>query len=268
MRKSHRPLDFFATHPVFRRDEFVGAHTAGGRSRHTSTNLLAKHVASGRLVRVRGGLFAVVAPGTNAANAPVDPYLVASHLTDDAVVAYHAALQFHGKAYSQWHRFHYVTRKRARPMTFRDLEFVPVQASLALRRVPEKLRGVTTVRHAGGEVRVTTLERTMVDVLDAPDKAGGCEEVWRSLEMVEFFDLDALVAYALALRSAVTAARVGYFLDQHREPLMVEERHLRTLRKRAPKAARYLSGRREAGKLVAGWNLVVPAYVLDRGWAE
>lgn len=86
--------------------------------------------------------------------------------------------------------------------------------------------------------------------------------------MVEFFDLDALVAYTLALRSAVTVARAGFFLDQHREPLMVEGRHLRALRKRAPKAPRYLSGKRDSGKLVAGWNLVVPAYVLDRGWAE
>jgi predicted transcriptional regulator of viral defense system len=268
MSKFSRPLDFFATHPVFRRDEFVRPHTAGGRSPHTSANVLAQHVVSGRLVRVRGGLFAVVPAGTKAAHATVDPYLVATHLTDDAVVAYHAALQFHGKAYSVWRRFHYVTRKRARPLTFRDLEFVPVQASLALRRVPEKHRGVTIVRHAGGEVRVTTLERTMVDVLDAPDHAGGWEEVWRSLEMVEFFDLDALVAYALALRSAVTAARVGFFLDQHRKELMVEDRHLQALRKRRPKAARYLTAKRESGKLVAGWNLVVPPYVLDRAWAE
>jgi hypothetical protein len=31
----------------------------------------------------------------------------------DAVVAFYAALQFHGKAYSTWNRFHYLTRKRA-----------------------------------------------------------------------------------------------------------------------------------------------------------
>ena len=32
--------------------------------------------------------------------ASVDPYLLASRLTDDAAIAYHAALQFHGKTYS------------------------------------------------------------------------------------------------------------------------------------------------------------------------
>lgn len=45
-------------------------------------------------------------------------------------------------------------------------------------------------RHAGGVVHATTLERTLVDVLDASTNAGGWEEVWRSLAMVEFFDVD------------------------------------------------------------------------------
>ena len=53
--------------------------------------------------------------------------------------------------------------------------------------------GIVERRHAGGVARVTTLERALVDVFDAPDKGGGWEEIWRSLEMVEFFDLDAVI---------------------------------------------------------------------------
>ena len=117
-------------------------------------------------------------------------------------------------------------------------------------------------------MRVTTLERTLVDVLDAPQHGGDWEEVWRSLESVEFFDLDAVVAYALQLGSALTVARVGFYLSQHREALMVDEGHLRELRARAPAQPRYLDGRREPGKLVQPWNLVVPARVLRREWAE
>ena len=30
----------------------------------------------------------------------VDPYLVAAKMTEDAVLAYHTALEFHGRAYS------------------------------------------------------------------------------------------------------------------------------------------------------------------------
>ena len=72
---------------------------------------------------------------------------------------------------------------------------------------------------------MTTLERTLVDVLDMPRHGGGWEEIWHSLESVEFFDVDAVTDYALKLGSAVTVAKVGFFLEQHREELMLEESH-------------------------------------------
>jgi hypothetical protein len=99
-------------------------------------------------------------------------------------------------------------------------------------------------------------------------KGGGFEESWRSLELVEFFDLDAVVEYASRVGSALTAARVGFFLEQHRDALMVEENHLDVLRQRAPAQAAYFDPARTPGRLVAGWNLVVPEEILKRSWQE
>lgn len=263
------PSDFFARHPVFRYDEFVAVHAGlGGRSRQTSASVLKQHAAAGRLLHLRRGLYATVPRGVDPASHEVDPFLVATKLAEDSVVAYHAALQYHGKAYSLWNRFHYLTRARQKRFAFRGLEFVPVQAPAALRSRADLGGGVVEHRHAGGLARVATLERTLVDVLDAPDRSGGWEEVWRSLEMVEYFDLDAVLAYTRLLGSALTAARVGFFLEQHREPLMVEAKHLDALRPLAPAQPRYLDSRRAPGKLVKGWNLVVPERVLARSWAE
>ena len=263
-----RSTDFFDTHPVFTHQEFVNARASRGTSKRTSDNLLAKHLAAGRLVRVRRGLYATVRPGVDPDQAPVDPYLVATRLAPDATLAYHAALQFHGKAYSLWRRFHYLTRRRARPFAFQGMSFVPVQVPLALRAPPDLGGGVVEKRYGGGVARVATLERTLVDVLDAPDKGGGWEEIWRSLEMVEFFDLDDVIEYAVRLGSALTVARVGFFLDQHRDALMVEDRHLDALRAHAPAQPRYLDPSREPGRLVSTWNLVVPERVIDRAWQE
>ncbi len=261
--------DFFATHPVFTHAEFLSARDAGTRrSPHTANNILAYHLAAGRLMRVRRGLYATVPPGIEPNAAAVDPCLIATKLATDAAVAYHAALQFHGKAYSVSNRFTYLTRRRAGPFRSRDAEFVPVQLPAALRKLPDSGGGIREHRHAGGLVRATTLERTLVDVLDAPEHGGGWEEIWRSLESVEFFDLDAVADYALKLGSALTVARVGFFLEEHRESLMVEEQHLEALRAHAPGQPRYLDRRREPGKLVSRWNLVVPERVLSRAWAE
>jgi hypothetical protein len=163
-------------------------------------------------------------------------------------------------------RYAVLTRSHLRPLSFQGSEFVGVRPPL--RALPDLGGGVVTEAHAGGTVRVTTFERTLVDVLDAPDLGGGWEEVWRSLEMVEYFDLAAVVAYALKLGSALTAARVGFFLAQHRESLSVEEQHLKPLREHARRQPSYLDREREPGRLVKSWNLVVPDRVLDRTWEE
>jgi hypothetical protein len=81
-------------------------------------------------------------------------------------------------------------------------------------------------------------------------------------------DLDAVVEHAVKLGSALTAARVGFFLEQHDEELMVEDRYLERLREFAPAQPRYLDARREPGQLVSKWNLVVPERVLNRTWQE
>lgn len=264
-----RSADFFAVHPVFTRQELHAARQADrSRSRRTTDSILTRAVASGRLLHVRRGIYAVVSRGTMAAELRVDPFLVASKLAPDAAVAYHAALQFWGKAYSIWHRFAVLSCSSIRPLELQGNEIFGVRPPLRMRAPPDLGGGIVAEPYAGGRVRVTTLERTLVDVLDAPKLGGGWEEIWRSLEAIEYFDLDAVVAYVLALGSALTAARVGYFLEQHREALFVEERHLRPLRERAPAQLRYLDSTREAGRLIKGWNLVVPERVHARTWEE
>jgi predicted transcriptional regulator of viral defense system len=263
-----RSETYFATHPVFTLEEFAAARPAGERSRNTTKNLLAKHVAAGRIQRVRRGLYAAVAPGLRPEEAPLDPYLLASKLADDAVIAYHAAVQFYGKSYSVWRRFHYLTDHRLRPLVVRGDEFVPVPTPATLRYRRDRGGAIERIAHAGGSVRVTTLERCLVDVLDAPERCGGWEEAWRSLELIEFFDLDQVVDYALRLGSAVTIARVGVYLDQHRDELMVDGAHLSELRRARPRQPRYFDAARTPGRLMHEWNLIVPDEILERRWEE
>ena len=118
-------------------------------------------------------------------------------------------------------------------------------------------------------MRVTSLERALVDVLDRPGLSGSWEEIWRSLAAVEFFDLDVVLDYVRLLDNATTAAKVGFFLDQHAEALMVEEAHLTALRAMRPNHAHYLQrGQREGGRLISEWNLIVPEEIVEQAWAE
>jgi len=120
----------------------------------------------------------------------VDPFLVASRLAPDAVLGYHTALSFHGRDHSVSQRFEFLTATAARTLRFRSWQFRPVAFPKVLRRIKKETFGVQEAERVGLPVHVTTLERTLVDVLDRPDLGGGWEEIWRSLKAVEFFNLD------------------------------------------------------------------------------
>lgn len=225
------------------------------------------HQKQGHIRRLRRGLYATIPPG---GAADIDSFLVAASLAEDATLAYHTALAFHGRAYSTRSIFTYLTKERhKRQLQYQGIIYRPVTHPLALVRSGREDLGVQLVDRTGPKIRVTALERTMVDVLDRPTLVGGWEEIWRSLETVPYFDLELLTEYALALENATTTAKVGFFLEQHQDALMVDAGTLDLLRARAPKQPHYMSrGRRARTQLVSKWNLVVPSQVVERSWAE
>ena len=261
---------FFRKHPVFTGEEFNDHLSALGKTGpRTRESLLNYHRKTGHVILIRRGLFAVIPTGADPDSYPVDPFLVAAKLTTDGVLSYHTALEVHGYAYSIREHLTYSAARPVSPVTFRSHFFRSVKFPQALCRAGKENFGIITVDRAGLEVWVTSLERTLVDVLDRPDLSGSWEEIWRSLEAVEFFDLDKVVAYALLLGNATTIAKVGFYLEQHRESLMVEESHLKPLHDHRPRQPHYMdSSNRKSGKLVANWNLVVPVALFERTWGE
>ena len=192
----------------------------------------------------------------------IDTFLIAARLTPDAVLAYHTALQLHGFANSvREERVCLSQQQLARPFRFAGVLYRTVLPPAALPAADRMSLGVETLDRQGLPVRVTGLERTLVDVLDRPALAGGWEEAWRSWEGVAVaLDFPFLLRYARLLGSATTAARLGYALEAGRERLVVPDALLDGLRALAPRQPHPVErGLRRGTRLVRPWNLLVPA---------
>jgi predicted transcriptional regulator of viral defense system len=245
------PDRFLATHRVFTRAELLAALV--GRSAATMDRTLARWRQQGRIEPVKRGLFVRLGPG----EALPDYAAIAARMAPDAAAAYHTALEVHGCAQSLFERFHFVTWTRVKAVTYHGRDLVPVRPRVQL--AVDGSEGWIEVHERDGlELRVTSLERTAVDVLDRPDLAGGVEEVWRSLAGLPAIDPVALLEYVLALQSARVAARVGFFLETRREELAVPASTLAALQNLLPKYPVHME-RALGGRLNRRWRVIVPS---------
>ncbi len=258
---------FFAQNSLFAGTDWYAFRRAHGDATESSAEqLLRYYAAKKRIIKVRKGLYAVVQPGTEPENTDIDPFVVCMKAVSDAVVAYHAALEFHGQAYSLHQEFQFITGHNLKPFFFQNLRFRPVLAPKALRDGNEL--NAETIRRERGlfSVLVTNRERTLVDCLDRIDLAGGWEEAWRSLTAASVYDIDRIIAYAGKLANTTTAARVGFFLEFNRQALAVSDKMLAQLEAMRPRQTHYLDSKRTSGKYVARWRLIIPPEVFTQQW--
>ena len=91
------------------------------------------------------------------------------------------------------------------------------------------------------------------------------EEAWRSLSAIPLLDLRVVLEYVRLRNLATLAAKVGLFLERHKDHFSVPAPVLEELRSLRPRAPHYLD-RSARGKLVAPWNLIVPTVLLEGEW--
>lgn len=254
-------LIFFSTKPVFRRAEFAEVFGRHPEDRAV-TELLKYHLRAGNIRRISRGVFASdIAP----AAATADRFLAASRLRRGAVIGYRSALELHGCVTTPTSEVQLIAR--GEPGLIETIDF-------ACRLITPpihywEVEGVTTVERQGLDVKVTTLERTLVDLFDRYDLAGGAEDLFRSLDLVmereEPLDIDALTGFAKRMKNAAAVGALGFWMDREQNLTGVTAAALEELRSLAPRHVRYALGARPGeGRAATGWNVILPATIIER----
>lgn len=261
---------FLRAHPIFTHQMFVESMAKYGKhNAHTLRNMLAQHVQRGHIVRIRRGLFAAVPYGADAKTYPINPFLITGYFTKEAIIAYRTALAFYGAAYSTSYLFIYLSQRPLKNIVFRNETYQGASFPKSLIQKDLALCYVNTEDIQGMDVRVTSKERTLVDLMDRPWLGGGWEEIWQSLDLIDRLKIDDVIAYALLLENATTIARVGFYLEQRQTELKITQEQLEKLSAHRPVSPHYMSGdRKEESKYIARWNLMVPVSLIKREWEE
>lgn len=155
-----------------------------------------------KIKKIKGGLYATINPLCN--DLFINRYELACSLYENCYVAYHSALEFYGLANQVYNDVHVVTFKRYSPMIIENMEFqffkVPFNEGVV------EYNGIS-------KIRVTDLERTIIDCLDRILLCGGLEEVYQALIMIKNADENKLLDYLDKYNKKILYKKAGYLFS-------------------------------------------------------
>lgn len=203
------------------------------------------YLQKGYIERVRRDLYAVISMETG--QAIPNRYQIASRAAADACVSHHSAFEFYGYGNQVFYDVYFATEKRVRPFSYDGVNYCPLV-----------YRGNTGITETNTGIRVTSLERTVIDSIADFEKIGGLEELLRCLMLIPALDsgklLDALKLYG----RGQLYQKAGYILETLRDELSLPDQFFAACEKRSSASKTYLFEKQEGFVLHGKWKLFAP----------
>ncbi|MDR3002026.1 MAG: hypothetical protein LBU89_12290 [Fibromonadaceae bacterium] len=172
-------------------------------------------------------------------------YVIASHAAPGAYVACHSAFEYYGLANQVYYEVYAASKSR-----FREFE----HDGLTYRRVPSPFENGVESKPDG--VRITDLERTVIDGINDFDNFGGLEELLRCIEIIPFLDYLKLIEYLNCYNKAILFQKTGYILEHFKNALKLPDDFFAFCQTKFAKNKQYLQ-----------YNVRDKSYTLNKTWA-
>jgi predicted transcriptional regulator of viral defense system len=224
-------------------------------------SMLYDYMRKGMINRVKRDLYVAMSYETR--QPVVNRYVIASHLSSDAYITHHSAFEYYGLANQVFHEVYVAAASKFTPFTFNGIAYRYVSPRIGT-GVDSKLDGV----------RVTDMERTVIDSINDVEKIGGLEEFLRCIDLIPFLKSDKLLVYLAHYQKGFLYQKAGYILENYQKPLKLSKEFFEECRKLIPKSSRYFSltkQRKEQSVFNDKWRIYVPTdlnRIVDEGGDE
>ena len=199
----------------------------------------------GYIERIRRDLYAVISMETEQPIA--NRFHIASKTTEKSFVSYHSAFEYYGYANQVFNEVYFSVGKRVRPFYFDGISYCPI--------VNDKDVGIIETDIG---VRISSLERTVIDGIERFEKIGGLEELLRCIALIPSLDADKLLEALDAYGFGQLYQKTGYILEFFCNELSLPESFFSTCEKRSSASKMYLCERQEDFILYPRWRLFAP----------
>ena len=215
-------------------------------------NWIAGQLRTKKIMKVRKGLYVLL----NVTGEPMaTKFEIASKIADDAFVCYHSALEFYGVANQVFHTVTVGSESRFNPFTFLDIDYI--------RKQPKNYFGVADVMQ--GSLRITTIERTIIDCIDDIDAGGGIDELLDALNQIHILDEQKLLGALDAYNCILLYQKAGYILQHYQNQFGLTDAFFDECKRHLTKQVKYFL-KDEYGEVEynSEWQLMAPKNLISR----
>ena len=217
------------------------------KSKTYAMTILWGYIEDALVVKIRRNLYAVTNLATK--HIAANRYEVASSLTPTAYVAYHSALEFYGVANQVFNTMYVASES-----IFNSFEFAGLSYMYA--KSPTNVGIETPVMSYG--IRVTSLERTVIDCIDRIDRCGGSEEMLQCFGMIMHISEAKLMEVLASYDKATLYKKTGFVLSRFRGRFNLSDDFFQICRERANVGSKVLTSYEDCTEYDREWNLSYP----------
>lgn len=216
-------------------------------NKYTAGSLIKEYKRKGYIESVRRNLF--VALNIESKRPIASRYRIASSILHGNYISHHTAFEYFGCANQVFHEVYVSGESRFANFEYDDLTYRYVAPRIHL--------GVIL---KDDQVRVTDLERTVLDSINDFERFGGLEELLRCLELIPYLDEIKLMRYLEAYSKQILYQKVGYVLEHFKAQLRISDDFFEMCKSKQIDSVRYLYHGMEYEQKTFNnrWNLVVP----------
>lgn len=203
--------------------------------------------------KVRNNLYALIDPSTN--DVYSTKFEIASKISGTSFICYHSALEYYGMANQVFSNVLVGSLTRFNNFVFNDNEFICKHA--------KSIKFVNNI--ANEEIRVTSLEKTIIDCIDNIDLAGGVEEVLNALEQIKYINEIKLLEILRDINKMFLYQKIGYLFELHNNQFELSNEFFKECKSHIGKKTNYfLQYEFNDTEFNEKWNLIVPKDIDSR----
>ena len=229
--------------PVFTSEDIATFYT----NKKSGNNYVLKLVSEGYVERIRKNLYTCISPETGLPIA--NKYQIASAITDTSFVSHHTALEYYGVTDQVYYDVYVSSATR-----FKEFEYDGYAYKCV---VTNHLEGVVNPPMTNG-IRVSEIEKTLIDSLKDMDKIAGIEEVLSAIELLPTLDEKNILAHLEKYENQFLYQKIGFVLTQYKNQFNLSKEFFNECKKRAGKSKRYLTKDTKCTTWNKKWKLMIP----------